>query len=246
VGLDGQGSGQGSAGLRRLAPDRAAERQRSCPHRPRSDKTAPMGALVVKWACWIDPVTCSLGPPGWGRDCGCGFPRRCRFVPSRGRGQAGAPVAPRLQARARTNELDAGKRRPMIGSEGRLPGVWLCGGRWAGLPRSRVGGRSGLTCTHPAPAVRWRAAMTVASGDRAAQSGHRARRGRLMRFCGLARGLATLPVCHGAPVGGADAVVMAGGLAARSASVSRCQARVRSLRAIAVVAIFLPRLRAMI
>src|SRR6516162_6632018 len=55
-------------------------------------------------------------------------------------------------------------------------------------------------------------AMTVLSGDRAAQSGHRARRGRLMRFCELARGLATLPVCHGAPVGDADAVVMAGGL----------------------------------
>src|SRR5258706_1237214 len=39
--------------------------------------------------------------------------------------------------------------------------------------------------------------------------------------------------------------VMAAGLAARSASVSRCQARARSLRAIAVVAIFLPRRRAM-
>jgi hypothetical protein len=52
------------------------------------------------------------------------FPRRCRFVPSRSRGQAGAPAAPRRQARARTNELDAGKRRPIMGSEEEaLPGA---------------------------------------------------------------------------------------------------------------------------
>jgi hypothetical protein len=40
-------------------------------------------------------------------------------------------------------------------------------------------------------------------------------------------------------------VVAGCGIAARSASVSRCQARVGSLRATAVVAIFLPRRRAM-
>jgi hypothetical protein len=45
------------------------------------------------------------------------------------------------------------------------------------------------------------------------------------------------------PCLGAD-VVVACTSAVRSASVSRCQARVRSLRAIAVVAIFLPRRRA--
>jgi len=33
------------------------------------------------------------------------------------RGQAGAPAASRRKARARTNELDAGKRRPIIESE---------------------------------------------------------------------------------------------------------------------------------
>jgi hypothetical protein len=38
------------------------------------------------------------------------------------------------------------------------------------------------------------AAMTVASGDRAAQSGSRARRGRLMRLCELARGVVILLV----------------------------------------------------
>lgn len=36
--------------------------------------------------------------------------------------------------------------------------------------------------------------MTVVSGARAAQSGHRARQGRLMRVWELARGVAILPV----------------------------------------------------
>jgi hypothetical protein len=52
------------------------------------------------------------------------------------------PVAP-VRARARTNELDAGKRRPMIGGEEepacRLRGC-RGGVRWAG---SRVGARVG-------------------------------------------------------------------------------------------------------
>ncbi len=51
----------------------------------------------------------------------------------------------------------------------------------------------------------------------------------------------------GIPAGGAaaDVVAVAWWLAVRSASASRCQARARSLRAMAVVAIFLPRRRAM-
>ena len=68
-------------------------------------------------------------------------------------------------------------------------GVW--GGGLARSPGAR-GRRSGLTCTHPAPApVAGRHDHN--SGDRAAQSGHRARRGRLMRFRELTRGLAALP-----------------------------------------------------
>ena len=97
---------------------------------------------------------------------------------------------------------------------------------------------------HPFGACPGAGAMTVTSGDRAAQSGHRARQGRLMRFCELARGLAA-PLGrwpHHAAGGG---VARAWGCAARSASARRCQARVRSLRAIAVVAIFLPRRWAM-
>jgi hypothetical protein len=68
-------------------------------------------------------------------------------------GQAGAPaaVAP-VRARARTNELDAGERRPMIGGEERpasrlwLPGRGLLG--WvSGVVRP---GGVGLTATHSA------------------------------------------------------------------------------------------------
>ena len=63
---------------------------------------------------------------------------------------------------------------------------------------------------HPSGAcLRVAGAMTVISGDRAAQSGHRARRGRLMRFCELARGLATPPGLWPHPMAGADAVVVA-------------------------------------
>jgi len=51
-------------------------------------------------------------------DFDCGFPRRCRFVPSREPGvKLERPQRRAWQARARTNELDAGKRRPTIGSE---------------------------------------------------------------------------------------------------------------------------------
>ena len=46
---------------------------------------------------------------------------------------------------------------------------------------------------HPFGTCRVAGAMTVISGGRAAQSGHRARLGRLMRFRELTRGLATPP-----------------------------------------------------
>jgi hypothetical protein len=99
----------------------------------------------------------------------------------------------RSRAAARTNELDAGKWRPIIGSGEEPPGLAAVGGSLAGPPGA-CGRRSGLTCTHSAPAGET-GAMTVPSGDRAAQSGHRARLGRLMRKCELARGLRPLPVC---------------------------------------------------
>jgi len=111
------------------------------------------------------------------------------------RGQAGAPAAgKRPPGRgATTNELEAGKRRPIIGSEeeplrgsGGSRGCWLVPGcawlaEWSHMHPSGAG--SGLGA----------GAMTVPSGGRAAQSGHRARRCRLMRFRELARGLATPP-----------------------------------------------------
>src|SRR6266536_4507951 len=68
-----------------------------------------VNGLGVRTACWLSsqvPVSC----------------RRAAV------GQAGAPaaVAP-VRARARTNELDAGKRRPMIGGEEEPAGLWLRG-----------------------------------------------------------------------------------------------------------------------
>src|SRR6266516_7669258 len=77
------------------------------------------------------------------------------------RGQAGAPAAGApVRARARTNELDAGKRRPMIASEESLLGCglpwmrrplgcWLPGGRcvspaeWVSHPPIRPPARGG-------------------------------------------------------------------------------------------------------
>src|SRR6266496_5200958 len=53
-----------------------------------------------------------------------------------------------------------------------------------------------------------------------------------------------LRACHRIPIWGA-AVVVAWQIVVASASVSRCQARVSSLRATAVVAIFFPRRLAM-
>ena len=50
-------------------------------------------------------------------------------VPSRGLRPAGAPAADGArQGAARTNELDAGERRPIIGSEEEPPGCGVAGG----------------------------------------------------------------------------------------------------------------------
>ena len=118
------------------------------------------------------------------------LPGSCRRVV---RGPAGAPAACAPgRARARTNELDAGERRPMIGSEEEPAGCGVAGlGPVAGSPGCVVGGVVSHAPIRHLPG--WAGAMTVTSGGRAAQSGHRARQGRLMRFCELARGWRPLP-----------------------------------------------------
>jgi hypothetical protein len=202
--------------------------------RPPRAERPPMGEIFVKRAWGIGPVT-------WcGRRAGgtvlLAFPRRCRVSCRRAAvGQAGAPaaVAP-LRARARTNELDAGKRGPRIGGEERS----ACGCGLPGVVRVR---RSG-SHIHPFGARPGRGHDRAIRG-RAAQSVRRARQGRLRMFFELARGLATPPACHLRCFSGAGTAAGCG--TAPSASVSRCQARVSSLRATAVVAIFLPRRRAM-
>jgi hypothetical protein len=115
---------------------------RSCTH----------GGPCCQGARWPDLVTCGCGRRA-GMTAVVAFPCRCRFVPSRG---PGSSWSARSRVTARTNELDAGKRRPMIGSEEKLSGIWGCRGRagWVVAPGC-AGWRSGLTCTHPAP--RWTA-----------------------------------------------------------------------------------------
>jgi hypothetical protein len=72
---------------------------------------------------------------------------------------------------------DAGPRRAGLG------------GGAGQVARGRVGEASHAPIRIPPG----RAAMTVASRDRAAQSGHRVRLGRLSRICELARGVVILP-----------------------------------------------------
>jgi hypothetical protein len=93
------------------------------------------------------------------------------------------PQAERLAAEPRTNELDADEWWRIIGGEEAAAG-WGVEGR--GLsPGVRV--VVGEVSHAPIRIPPERAAMTVTSGDRAAQSGHRARLGRLMRKRELAR-----------------------------------------------------------
>ena len=106
--------------------------------------SAPMRAIVVKRAYGSSPVT--TGPPGWA-DCSSGsFLAAARSFPPRGQGSSWSA---RSRAAARTNELDAGKRRKIIeGEEGAG-----CGLAYAGVVCvfPACGWRSGLTSTHPAP-----------------------------------------------------------------------------------------------
>src|SRR5207244_5552382 len=96
---------------RTSASDRPARRSTTHP---------PMGELFVKRAWGTGPVACCGRRAG---DCLLAFLAGAVFrAVARVRGQAGAPAAlAPVRARARTNELEAGQRRPMIGSEeGRL------------------------------------------------------------------------------------------------------------------------------
>src|SRR5258708_17329109 len=158
----------------------------------------------------------------------------------------------------------------MIGGGEEAAGLWVAVGRgslgW--FPGWGARGPAEWSHIHPFGRPRGAGAMTMPSGDRAAQSVRRARQGRLRLICELARARRPLRACftaspagpaqvdlrarpgqatpglfHRVPVWAAGAA--AGCATACSASVSRCQARVASLRATAVVAIFFPRRLAM-
>ena len=110
----------------------------------------PWGNSLSRERAEIGPVTCCGRRAGG--DCFAGFPRRCRVSCRRAvRGQAGVPaaVAP-VRARARTNELDAGERRPMIGGGEQPAGLWLPGRVAGSGPEVRGSGGVGLTSTHSA------------------------------------------------------------------------------------------------
>src|SRR5262245_43657019 len=128
------------------------------------------------------------------------------------------------------------------GEEPSLLVVGVAGGvRWAG-PGCGLGGVVSQPPIRPPARA---GAMTVSSGDRAVQSVRRARQRPAQGILRARPGPGDPSWSgHRVPVWGtaAGAVVW---LAGASASVSRCQARVASLRAAAVVAIFFPRRLAM-
>jgi hypothetical protein len=110
--------------------------------------------------------------PGWADSSSGSFLAGARVFPLRGQGQAGAPGA--AQRRGRTS-LDAGKRREIPESGEGLVAVGLSGvACWFPVR----GWRSDLASTHLAPRRRAGGCHDHVSGDRAAQSGDRARRWR--------------------------------------------------------------------
>jgi len=110
---------------------------------------APMGTPAVKGACWFDPVT-------WvsGRRVGVGL-WLWLFLAAAG-----------VRRRAGGVKLERPQRAPSGAGEDERAWCRQAGGRWSGarnsllqdeggkvavlVPRSRVGCRSGLTCTHSA------------------------------------------------------------------------------------------------
>ncbi len=193
--------------------------------------SAPMRAIVVKRAYGSSPVT--TGPPSWA-DCSSGsFLAAARSFPPRGQGSSWSA---RSRAAARTNELDAGKRRKIIeGEEGAGCGLAYAGVVCVFPARGR---RSGLTSTHPAPRRRSGGCHDHVSGDRAAQSCDRARRW----ASGSCRRASSPGAWRPSRLHGRRGGVLA---SAACISDSRCQARVSSLRETAMVAIFFPRRFAM-
>ena len=102
----------------------------------RDSVSAPIGAPVVKRACWTDPVTCSSAARLGGGDCGFGFPRRCRFGPPR---RAGVKLE-RPQRRAGRRGRGRTSLRPASGGRGSearnsLLRVWRVGGAAGWSPR---------------------------------------------------------------------------------------------------------------
>jgi hypothetical protein len=149
-------------------------------------KIAPMGTLAVKrrgvLARWL-ACGCRAGA-----DCFVALPDSCRGSGCRVvRGPAGAPGA--AQWRGRTSWTPASGSRSSEARKRFLAGL-------AGLGVVGVPGVARLaewSHMHPSGTCQVAGAMTVLSGGRAAQSGHRARLGRLMRKRELTRGLATPP-----------------------------------------------------
>src|SRR5580700_8391983 len=179
-----------------------------------------------------------LGIAGLGPDFSSGSSSPLLVHVAAREGQAGAPAA--AQRRGRTS------LRPASGDgsweAGKIVFVLVLQVR-VGVPGR--GGRSGLTSTHPAPHQRAGGCHDHVSGDRAAQSEDRARAlaAWLMpqgRACPELGDLAVLGAAA------ADAALAAGVLVSVACiPASRWEARVSSLRAIAMVAIFLPRRLAM-
>ena len=160
------------------------------------------------------------------------LPRSCPG--SSRRAARGQSWSARSRAAARTNELDAGKRRKIVKGEEGAGCDWIVRGRVL-VPGAGV--RSGLTSTHPAPR-QGAAAMTICPGP----------------GCSVMRSSAALAPAHAARTSSPGAWRPSrlhgrrGGVLASAAckSLSRYQARVSSLRAIAMVAIFFPRRFAML
>ena len=131
---------------------------------------APIRATIVKSAYEPGPVTTCCRRAGL--TVLLDLPRSC---PGLAVVRAESSWSARSRAAARTNELDAGKRRKIVESEEGSFRGWLVGvACW--FPE--LGWRSGLTSTHPAPRQRAGGCHDHVSGDRAAQSNDRARRWR--------------------------------------------------------------------
>src|SRR5260370_42630787 len=98
--------------------------------RAESEVTAPIRATSVKRAYGPGPVTTCCRRAGADYSSGS-FLAGARVFSPRGQGSGWSA---RSRAAARTNELDAGKRREIIGGRGRgrfrlgLSGLWACCG----------------------------------------------------------------------------------------------------------------------